>query len=204
MNSKETFIQYSRLLYDRGLVSGSGGNISMRCGQRILVTPSGHSLRDILENDVVIMEPEGRVVGGGTPSKDVNVHLAILRCRPEIGVVCHIHGAHIIAASTLLKPGADSLPPITPGFTYFAYPLKMIPFMVPGSEELTRAVKEHFAGSETPALLLQNHGLITIGKNFQTAINIAEEIDEVARIWLLTKGRAGVIPKAEVDRIKSL
>ena len=65
-------------------------------------------------------------------------------------------------------------------------------------------MKEHFAGSETPALLLQNHGLITIGKNFQTAINIAEEIDEVARIWLLTKGRAGVIPKAEVDRIKSL
>jgi ribulose-5-phosphate 4-epimerase/fuculose-1-phosphate aldolase len=80
----------------------------------------------------------------------------------------------------------------------------MIPFMVPGSKECTEAVERHFAGSESHALLLQNHGLITIGADFQRAFNIAEEIDEAARIWLLTRGKAKAIPAGDVERIKKL
>jgi ribulose-5-phosphate 4-epimerase/fuculose-1-phosphate aldolase len=204
MNQREYFIQCCRLLYDKGVVSGVGGNLSMRIDNRVLVTPSGYSLRDVSEGNIVTVGMEGRLVEGGTPSKDLGMHLGILGSRPEIGVVCHLHGAHIIAATTLLKPGPESLPPLTPGFVYFACPLNMLPFMVPGSVELTGAVSKHFSGSNSMALLLQNHGLITIGEDFQKAFNIAEEIEEAARIWLLTEGRANVIPPEDLEKIRKL
>lgn len=204
LNSKEDFVRFCRLLYGSGLVSGVGGNLSMMLGRDVLVTPTGYSLRDVTPENVVTVTMEGDVVAGEIPTKDLEMHLGILRPRPEINVVCHVHGAHIIAATTLLEPGPGALPPVTPGFVYYAYPLAMIPFMVPGSKECARAVITHFTGSRSPALLLQNHGLITIGADFRTALNIAEEIHEAARIWLLTGGKAQVIPPDDIEKIKAL
>ena len=202
--SKEDFCFFCRLLYDRNLVSGVGGNLSIRVGEKIFITPSGYSLRDMVPDIVITMDREGRVLEGGIPSKDVEVHLGILSKRPNINVVCHVHGAFIIAVTTLLDPGPDSLPPITPGFVYFVYPLAMISFMVPGSKELAKATTEQFSESGCSALLLQNHGLMTVGKNFQEALNIAEEIDEVAQIYLLTDGRARIITEKDIRGIKEL
>jgi ribulose-5-phosphate 4-epimerase/fuculose-1-phosphate aldolase len=202
--SEEDFSFYCRLLYDRHLVTGVGGNVSSRVGDKIFITPSGYSLRDIEPDRVVVVSKEGRVLAGGIPTKDAEIHLGILRSRSDIHVVCHIHGAFIVAASTLIKPGPDALPPITPGFTYFAHPLTMIPFMVPGSEGLARAAVEKFSTSSCCALLLQNHGLIVVGKDFEEAVNIAEEIDEVARVYLLTNGKAHVISGQDVRKIKKL
>jgi len=202
--SKEDFCFFCRVLYDRHLVTGVGGNLSIRVGEQIFITPSGYSLRDMVPDVVITMDKEGRVLEGGIPTKDVEVHLGILSKRPDVNVVCHVHGAFIIAATTLLDPGPDSLPPITPGFVYFVYPLALIPFMVPGSKELARATTEQFSESGCSALLLQNHGLVTVGENFQEALNIAEEIDEVARIYLLTDGRARIIKDKNVRDIKEL
>lgn len=204
LHSKEDFVRFCHLLYASDLVCGAGGNLSMRLGRDVLVTPTGCSLRDVTAENAVTVTMEGDVVAGETPTKDMDVHLGILRSRPEINTVCHLHGAHIIAATTLLEPGPESLPPLTPGFVYFAYPLAMIPFMVPGSEDCARAVNMHFAGSETRALMMQNHGLITIGANFQIALNIAEEINEAARIWVLSRGKATSIPPDDLEKIKGL
>ena len=202
--SKEDFCFFCRTLYDRHLVTGVGGNLSIRNGEEIFITPSGSSLGDMVPDLVVTLNGEGRVLEGGIPTKDVEVHLGIFSKRPDVHVVCHAHGAYIIAVTTLLNSGMDALPPITPGFVYFAYPLAMIPFMIPGSKELAKAVTHQFSDSRCSALLLQNHGLITVGKNFQEALNIAEEIDEVARIYILTDGRAGIIPEDDLRGIKAL
>jgi len=202
--SKEGFCRSCRLLYNAELVRGVGGNISERVGDEVYVTPSGYSLRDITPDDVVTVDMEGSVLNEGTPTKDIDMHLGILRARPDINVVCHVHGAFIIAASTLLDPGQDALPPLTPGFVYFAHPLNMIPFMVPGSTELAGTVTGHFSEPARRALLLQNHGLVTVGESFQEALNIAEEIDEAVRIYLLTNGRAKSIPPDDIKKIKDL
>jgi len=202
--SREEFSEFCGLLYERDLVRGAGGNLSARVGERILMTPSGYSLRDVAPGGIVTIDMDGNVLHGETPTKDVEMHLGILRVRADIDVVCHVHGSFIIAATTLLEPGSNALPPLTPGFVYFARPMAMIPFMVPGSEKLAAAVKDHFSDTECSALLLQNHGLVTVGKGLQEALNIAEEIDEAARIWLLTEGRAKVISEEDVRRIKRL
>ena len=202
--TKEEFCRFCRFLYDRHFVSASGGNLSARAGEEIFVTPSGGSFRDMEPEIVVTLDEEGRVMGGGTPTKDVDVHLGILRLRPNIRVVCHVHGPYLIAVSAILDPGPDVLPPLTPGFVYFVHPLPMIPFMVPGTRSLTDAAIAPFRNPRCSALLLQNHGLITLGRDFQEAINLAEEVDEVARIYLLTEGRARPIPAGEIGRIKDL
>jgi L-fuculose-phosphate aldolase len=80
----------------------------------------------------------------------------------------------------------------------------MIPFMIPGTKELANATAEQFSNYSCRAILLQNHGLVSIGKNFKEAVNVAEEIDEAARIYLLTNGKARVISEENVRKIKNL
>ena len=202
--TKEAFCRFCGLLYQAKLVSGVGGNVSARGPEGIFLTPSGYSLRDVTVSMVAIVDEKGSLLDGPRPTKDMDMHLGILQARPEVNVVCHVHGADLIAASCLIKPGPDTLPPITPGFVYYAHPLAMIPFMVPGSKALTRTVTEHFSKTSSLALLMQNHGLVTVGKDFDEALNIAEEIDEAAKIFLLTNGTPQVISKEDIMEIKKL
>lgn len=200
--SKEDFSQFCRLLYERHLVAGVGGNVSARAADRIFITPSGYSLRAIGPEAIVAVDRSGTVLEGGPPTKDLETHLQILERRPELNVVCHVHGAFIVAVSCLVDPGPNVLPPVTPGFAYFSHPIAMIPFMVPGTKEFARETTKQFSRPDCRALLLQNHGLITAGENFHEAINIAEEMDEAARVYLLTEGKAKAIPAEFVRKIK--
>ncbi len=200
--SKEEFCRFCHLLYDRHLVTGVGGNMSTRSNDNVFLTPSGFSLRDVDTDTVVTVNGKGLVIEGGRPTKDADMHLTLLRERPDINVVCHVHGANIIAASAMLTPGPGTLPPLTPGFVYYAHPLPMTPFIIPGTQALTKAVVKGLGDRSRHAILLQNHGLVTIGKDFMEAINIAEEIDEAARIYVLTDGRAACIPLDEVCKIR--
>jgi ribulose-5-phosphate 4-epimerase/fuculose-1-phosphate aldolase len=202
--SKADFCRFCSTLYERHLVSGSGGNLSVRVGEKIFVTPSGCSLRDLEPERVVTVNQRGELLDGAEPTKDLAMHLGIMGERPDIRVVCHVHGASIIAASTLLVPGHDVLPPLTPGFVYFVHPLAMLAFLVPGSEALARATTEKFSNPECSALLLQNHGLVTVGRDFEEAFNVAEEVEEATRIYVLTNGKAREIPEEDVEEIKSM
>jgi ribulose-5-phosphate 4-epimerase/fuculose-1-phosphate aldolase len=200
--TKKNFCRFCHLLYERHLVSGVGGNMSARTGDSIFLTPSGYSLRDMEPDVVVKVNNSGEVLEGGTPTKDADMHIGILRAKPSVNVVCHVHGAYIVAATTILEPGPDTLPPLTPGFIHYAYPIPMIPFLVPGTEILAENVIRELSNEKCRALFLQNHGLVTTGKDFQEALNVAEEIDEAARIFVLTGGRAKAIPPEYLDRIR--
>ena len=77
----------------------------------------------------------------------------------------------------------------------------MIPFLAPGSKALAETVVKGLSMGKPCALLLQNHGLLVVGKTFQEVLNISEEIDEAARIFVLTSGKAQIIPREELDKI---
>ncbi len=199
--TRETFAAFCRLLYDRELVVGVGGNVSARTKGGFLVTPSGLSLRDITPDKLLLVSEDSDLSGPDRPSKEFTMHLRVFKNRPDCNVVLHIHGHYLIAASTLLQPDLHTFPPLTPGFCCYAYPLAMLPFYVPGSKRLAEEVDRMFRGGEISALLLQNHGLITTGKTLADALNIAEEVDEAARIYLLTQGNGETIPERYISRI---
>lgn len=200
--SQETFCAFCRLLYDRRLVTGVGGNVAARTGNHVFLTPSGVSLRDITPHLLVTVDALGTVRSGEAPTRDIQMHLGILKKRPDVDVICHVHNAHIIAASAMLDPGPDTLPPLTPGFVHYAYPLTMLPFMLPGSQKLAVAAANQLSSPNSNALLLQSHGLITVGHDFPYAVNVAEEIEEAARIFVLTGGRAKSIPREHLQGIR--
>lgn len=202
--SREEFCQFCHILYERHLAAGAGGNVAARCGKGIWLTPTGCSLRDVKPEKIAVVDAHGVLVQGETPTKEGTLHLSVLEERPDMNVVLHVHGAHIIAASTLLDPGPSSLPALTPGFVYHAFPLPMIPFMVPGSPELAADVTKALSATGACAVLMQNHGLVTIGTDFQKALNVAEEIDEAARVYVLTNGKAPSISREDIQRIQSL
>jgi len=193
--TKESFVELCHILYENRLVSGFGGNVSARLDNLIMTTPTGMSLRDILIEDIVFVAPNCQVVGSkGQPTREFSMHSGILEVREDIQVVCHVHGKYLIAASAQLTPGDNSLPALTPGFSLFGYPLAMLPFYIPGSRELADAVRSAFEDTKTMALLLQNHGLITVGADMRQALNIAEEINEAAAVFVLSPGRHSTIP----------
>jgi ribulose-5-phosphate 4-epimerase/fuculose-1-phosphate aldolase len=187
---KKNFCAWCRLLYERHLVSGSGGNLAARAGNSVMLTPTGCSLRDLKPSLVVTVDLSGNSRQGGIPTREAPMHLKILQERRDINVVCHVHGAYIIAAGTMLTPGPESIPPVTPGFAYTAYPLPLIPYLPPGSEALSRAVADVLSSSQCKAVLLKSHGLVTAGSDYPEAINLAEEIEEAAHIYVLTSGKA--------------
>jgi len=202
--SREDFCAFCRLIYDRHLVTGVGGNVSVRAGREIYLTPTGYSLRDLQPDQVSVLTPEGALREGPPATKDAPLHLAILRTRNDVHAVLHVHGAHIVAASMLLEPGPDSLPPLTPGFVYYAHPLPLLPFLVPGGQGLVRAVSEHIGKDRRSAVLLQNHGLVTVGRTMEEALDTAEEIEEAARIFLLTGGKGTRLAPEAVKAVKGL
>ena len=197
----EDFCHYCRRLYERRLVSGVGGNLALRDGKTTYLSPSGYSLANLTPENVVVFKDGEYFPHQAKATRDAAMHLGVLAARPDIQAVCHVHGAAIIAASTLLKPGGDTLPALTPGFAFFAHPLPMLPFLPPGSKELAGAVRKFLSRSSAHAVLLQNHGLVTVGKNFEAALNIAEEIDEAAKVFVLTEGKARPIPADELAKI---
>ncbi|MFA5393910.1 MAG: class II aldolase/adducin family protein [Candidatus Ratteibacteria bacterium] len=199
--TKKSFSEFCGFLYEKELVTGVGGNVSARFDGRFLVTSSGLSLRKTRPESILLVKPDGYIPKNPRPSKEFAMHLEIYTRRPEVNVVCHVHGSYIIAASTMTKTGRNSMPALTPGFAYFAYPLPMLPFLVPGTSELAEAVGQQFSNRKLRALLLQNHGLVTVGTNLTEALNIAEEIHENAMVYVITGGKGSVIPGDSIKKI---
>ena len=199
--TRESFAAFCRLLYERHLAVGIGGNVSAKNGDILMVTPSGVSMRDITPASLVTVEFSGNRLSGAAPSREFEMHRLIFQRRCDINVVCHVHGSYIVAASTILEPGPNSLPPLTPGFACLVYPMPLQPFHAPGSKALAEAVGQHFMNQRSRALLLKNHGLITVGHNMAEALNIAEEVDEAARIYVLTSGKGSRIDENLIQKI---
>ena len=103
----DDLIRFSRLLYDRGLVSAAGGNVSVRCGDHVLITGSNISLREVTADSLVLCDMEGNILEappGLRPSKETRFHLGVYKQRPEICCVIHAHPSFSIAWSLEKKP----------------------------------------------------------------------------------------------------
>jgi L-fuculose-phosphate aldolase len=185
---KKNLAQFSRLSYDRGLVAARGGNLSIRIPgtERVLITPSGISLRDITPDIIIEVDIHGNLLRGKKnlkPSKETPFHTSIYRIRSDVMAIAHVHPPFSTALSLKDKP----FPLLTaPGMVNLGK-IPLVEFALMGTKELcdyvSEAAKENM---EVKALLLKGHGVIAMGSDLASAYYIADLVEDNAKVALLS------------------
>ncbi|MBN1147102.1 MAG: class II aldolase/adducin family protein [Anaerolineales bacterium] len=200
MNEIDSLIRYSKALYDRGLVHASGGNTSVRIGEHVWITQTGAVLGELTETDLSKVTLDGKLLEGGRPSKELGMHLAMYRAQPEARAIIHVHPTHTIAFSTLVSvANLDAIPAYTAAFYLRAGRVPMIGYYPSGAEELHHAVAE--LAPYFHAILLRQHGIVVAARNMSEAMGAVEEIEQCARIALLTSEKGFPLTQEQKDAI---
>ncbi len=194
---RDDLCYWSRSLFDRGLTGGGSGNISLRLPDgRILATPTGVSLGRLDPERLSLLDADGRHIGGDRPTKEIPLHLAFYQTRPGTGAVVHLHATHATAWSMLpdIDPD-DAIPPLTPYLIMRVGRVALLPFFVPGDTAMADAVRG-LDGRRAAALLI-NHGPVVAGSSLEAAVFAMEELEETARLALITRGMGARTLSAE-------
>lgn len=199
-NERELVVKYGRKMLDAGLTTGTGGNLSVlnRKEGLLAISASGLDYRDTTPADVVLMDLEGNIVESDRkPSSEAGFHTALYKHRPDINSVVHTHSVYAttVACLNMELPAVHYLV----GFSGKKVPLA--PYATFGSTQLAENVIETIENYN--AVLLANHGIITIGNEIQNAFDAAEELELVARIYIqaLSAGTPVIVPDDEMERV---
>lgn len=184
---REDITLLGRSIYERGLTHGSTGNISARCDDGWLLTPTGSSLGRLDPARISKLDWEGNLLSGDAPSKENFLHLAMYRQRPRDCAVIHLHATHSVAVSVLADTDpADALPPLTAYYVMRIGCLPVIPYYAPGDRALADAVRK--MATRHHAVLLANHGPVVSGASLDAAADAVEELEATAKLHLLLRG----------------
>ncbi|MER5766222.1 class II aldolase/adducin family protein [Streptomyces sp. NPDC001985] len=195
---RRRLIALARAVAARSLTHGSTGNVSVRAGGHILVTPTGSTLATVRAGDLSVIDSDGAHVSGPGPSKEAFLHAAVFRARPHAGAVVHTHSTHAAAVSCLAGVDRrDVLPPLTAYYAMRVGGLPMLPYFAPGDSRAAAAVEA--VARDHAALLLSNHGPVAAAADPDGALAAAEEIEETAKLFLLLRG-APTRPLTEAQR----
>ena len=177
---------YSEILWQKSFVEGNGGNLSIRLDEDLfMITPSMHSKSGLNETDFVIVDSKGNTIyGSKKPSTELFTHLAIYRNNPETGGIVHSHPPY-----TSSYAFSDSVPaiPMSAESVIWMGQLTLAPYNTPGSAELLEQVETLSKGRNV--LVLQNHGLLTWGKDIKDAYWRTEVVEAHCKISHIQESR---------------
>ena len=199
---REEICLLAKSLFDRGLTGGSTGNISARLPEGgLLVSPTGACFGRLDPGRLSRLDAEGRHIDGDPPTKEMPLHAAFYETRSAAGAVVHLHSCHSVAWSMMPEAGTDSfLPPLTPYAIMKLGKVALLPFFLPGDPAMGEAIRG-LAGKRS-AVMLANHGPVVAGKDAEAACNAIEELEDTARLALLTRGaRARMLTPDQVASV---
>ncbi len=183
-----------------GLVTWTSGNVSGRDAETnlVVIKPSGVRYENLQPEDMVVVDLEGKVVEGRLkPSVDTATHLYIYRHRPEVMGVVHTHSPH----ATAFAATGRSIPCVLTAMAdEFGGPIPCGDYAPIGEEDIGREVVRSIGTS--PAILMKNHGVFTIGRTVMSAVKAAVMVEDVAHTVFLALrlGEVDEIPPSEVAR----
>ena len=199
---RETICLLAKSMFDRGLTGGSTGNISARTDDGgLLVSPTGTSFGRLDPGRLSRFDANGQHIDGDAPTKEMPLHTAFYDTRSTAGAVVHLHSCHAVALSMMPDADADNfLPPLTPYGIMKLGKVKLLPFFLPGDPAMGDAVRG-LAGKRS-AVMLANHGPVVAGKDIEAACNAIEELEDTARLAMLTRGLSPqMLTEAEVKAV---
>ena len=171
-----------------GLVVGTSGNVSVRVGDTVLVTPSGVPYDRLAPDDVTGVDLDGRqILGTLVPTSELPMHVAVYRTTGALAVV-HTHAVHATAVSTLVS----ELPLIHYMAAALGGPVRVAPYATYGTDELAENMLRALA--DRSGCLLRNHGTVTHGANLAQAYDRTAQLEWMCRLWLTASSVPGLAP----------
>ncbi len=199
---RELLVELAASLFARGYAVGSAGNISVRLPDGYLMTPTNSCLGRLDAARLSRLDPSFAHIGGDKPSKEVFMHRAFYQARPDAGAVVHLHSTMATAVGCLPDVDPDNpIPPMTPYFVMrIGRRLPIVPYYRPGDPAMEPAIRDLAVMAR--AVLLANHGPVVSGKSLTDAVYAAEELEEAAKLFLLTRSaKTRLLDPAQVDEL---
>jgi L-fuculose-phosphate aldolase len=205
-SARDEIVLVCRRLYERGLVAGPDGNVSVRQEDgTILVTPSGLAKVDVTPDDLVVVTLDGHVRdgeprAGRAPSSELRMHLRIYQRRPDVRAVVH---AHPPAATGFAVAGEAFVAPVLPEVILQLGEVPLVPYAAPGSEALADAFEPYLLNHD--GFLMANHGATTVAATLAMAHRRMESLEHAARILLAARalGRVNELSAADVQSLRA-
>ena len=199
---RRELIATAREMNRSGINQGTSGNLSLRCGDGLLITPSGMPYERLEPADIVFLEQDGGdtpvAAGPRKPSSEWRIHRDVYRARPDALAILHAHPVHCAALACLRRP--------LPAFHYMVAvaggrDIRCAPYATFGTQALSDHVLAALEGRR--ACLMANHGLLCLGPDLRSALALAVEVETLARTYLqcLSVGEPVVLDDAEMERV---
>ncbi|MBN1936671.1 MAG: class II aldolase/adducin family protein [Anaerolineae bacterium] len=200
MNRRQELVWAGNELLRRGLTVYTAGNISVRTedGRGLYIKPSGTPYPDITPESLVVIDWEGNVIEGGTPSIEHHLHRLVYLARPDIAAIVHTHSQYATTlASSVLRQGIPAV--LGEVAHYIGGPIDLAAYGPAGSLELAQnAVK--CLGDRKHGILLKNHGALAGGKDLRQALDFAELIERSAQSMIFAHLLGGYDTRPETYR----
>jgi L-fuculose-phosphate aldolase len=188
---------------EAGLIAGADGNITVRIApDRILVTPSGLIKAELEADDIVEVDPTGRKVRGHRrPTSELDMHLRVLRQRPDVMAVVHAHPPIATGFGVAELPFDEC---VLPELIFQVGHVPLVPYGTPGTPELGDMLDPYI--HQYDAVILANHGAVTVGATLQDARIRMESLEHAAKIILTARllGRVHPLERAKVEQLEAL
>ena len=208
MVDKATRLKICNLNIDlqlNGLVQWTSGNVSERLsdGKSFIIKPSGVSYDDLQPSMMVICDLNGNVLEGDlAPSSDTAAHAYVYKHMSSVNGVVHTHSNYATAWAAIHEPIPCAL---TAMADEFGGDIPLGPFALIGNDDIGKGIVETLTGHRSPAVLMKNHGVFTIGKDAQAAVKAAVMCEDVAKtMWIAqTMGKIKRIDQKSIDSLYS-
>ena len=180
---REQIISTVRRFAPEGLGVGTSGNLSTRTDHGFLITPTGVAYEQLLPADIVELNDDGQIISGTLkPSSEWRFHCDIYRCREEVNAIVHVHSPYATALACTRQD--------IPAFHYMVAraggdSIRCADYATFGTQALSENVVKALV--DRHACLLANHGMIAVGKNIASAFALTQEVEELARQYILSK-----------------
>ena len=195
---RTSVLKAAKAMYREGLVAGTSGNVSARCGRELLaITATGVEYDAMALDDIVVVDFDGEpVIGDAIPSTEMLMHAAIYRAREDAGAVMHTHSVY---ATALAVAGMPIPALVDEMVVYVGGAIEVSDYTFPGTEELGDRVIE--ALGERNAALIRNHGLVGVGKDPADALRTCVMAERLAHVFTIANalGNAEPLPPAAVE-----
>jgi ribulose-5-phosphate 4-epimerase/fuculose-1-phosphate aldolase len=205
---REEVCRVGASLFQRGVVHATAGNISARLDDGFLITPTDACLGFLDPARLARLDADGTQTGGDRASKTLALHRRIYEAAPDARCVIHSHSTHLVALTLQGVWSVDDVvPPITPYFVMKVGHVPLIPYHRPGDPVVADLVAERiarFAAMGTPirAVMLERLGPNVWHASPAEAMAVLEELEETARLWLMTTPRPAPLTEARIDELR--